>query len=99
MVNRAIAATAAALGLAMLAVLAFLLFGASASAQTPSPTTAPAGQPTFVPTIAVPESLYKPGGGDFPFANPAFERVWGRTDRPVKLGQVSRTWFWGPGPN
>jgi hypothetical protein len=25
--------------------------------------------------------------------------VWNRTDAPVLSGQVSRTWFWGPGPN
>jgi hypothetical protein len=112
MVNRAIAAAVAAFGVAVLAFLAFILFGASASAQTPSPTATtgtphatvtttatPEGQPTFVPTIVVPGSIYKPGGGDFAFVHPAFERLWGRTDRPVKLGQVSRTWFWGPGPN
>jgi hypothetical protein len=55
---------------------------------------------TVVPTIVVPTSVYQPGGtGNFPFAHPAFERVWDRTDHPVKLGQLSRTWFWGPGPN
>jgi len=26
-------------------------------------------------------------------------RVWTRTDRPVAEGKVSRSWFWGPGPN
>lgn len=30
------------------------------------------------------------------FASPAFERVWERTDRLVSLGQVQRTWYWGP---
>ena len=30
------------------------------------------------------------------FASPAFQRVWERTDRPVSLGQVQRSWFWGP---
>ena len=54
---------------------------------------------TPVPTIPLPESIYKPGGGDFPFAHPAFLRVWDRTDHPVQLRQVNRTWFWGPGPN
>jgi len=33
------------------------------------------------------------------FADPAFQRVWERTDRLVANGGVSRTWFWGPGPN
>lgn len=32
------------------------------------------------------------------FANPAFERVWQRTDLPVARGDVARTWFWGPQP-
>lgn len=32
------------------------------------------------------------------FANPAFKRVWDRTDALVASGQVSRTWFWGPEP-
>src|SRR3982751_1969505 len=120
--NRALAAAAAAFGVC---VLAFMVFGPAAMAQTASPTptgtpragatttsvvtathavtgtttSTPAGQPTFVPTIVVPSTIYKPGGGDFPFAHPAFERVWDRTDSLVKLGQVSRTWFWGPGPN
>jgi hypothetical protein len=48
----------------------------------------------------VPNTIYVAGGqGDFDFAHPAFERVWTRTDRPVMEGRVSRTWFWGPGPN
>src|SRR5438094_2341303 len=32
------------------------------------------------------------------FADPAFERVWQRTDLPVAKGLVARTWFWGPQP-
>ncbi len=32
------------------------------------------------------------------FADPAFERVWQRTDLPVSRGDVSRTWYWGPQP-
>jgi hypothetical protein len=32
------------------------------------------------------------------FADPAFERVWDRTDSPKVLSQVSRTYFWGPAP-
>ena len=32
------------------------------------------------------------------FADPAFKKVWDRTDYLVSTGQVSRTWFWGPEP-
>src|SRR5689334_16374185 len=32
------------------------------------------------------------------FADPAFKKVWDRTDYLVSTGQVSRTWFWGPTP-
>ena len=32
------------------------------------------------------------------FADPAFERTWQRTDRPVEQRDVDRTWMWGPGP-
>ncbi len=31
-----------------------------------------------------------------PIEEPAFERTWERTDRPVADGVVSRTWMWGP---
>jgi uncharacterized protein YkwD len=31
--------------------------------------------------------------------NPAFERTWARTDKPVSDLQVSRTWMWGPQAN
>jgi hypothetical protein len=56
--------------------------------------------PVIVPTIPVSPTLYQAGGtGNFPFAHPAFETVWNRTDRVVKEGRISRTWFWGPGPN
>jgi len=56
--------------------------------------------PVIVPTIPVSPTLYQAGGtGNFPFAHPAFESVWTRTDRVVKEGRISRTWFWGPGPN
>jgi hypothetical protein len=30
--------------------------------------------------------------------NPAFKRVWERTDSLVLNGKVQRTWLWGPGP-
>jgi hypothetical protein len=32
------------------------------------------------------------------FADPAFQNVWQRTDRPVVEGKVARTWVWGPTP-
>src|SRR5438105_5063575 len=32
------------------------------------------------------------------FADPAFQRVWQRTDAPVAEGKVARTWVWGPTP-
>lgn len=32
------------------------------------------------------------------FADPAFARVWRRTDAPVQAGGVARTWVWGPEP-
>src|SRR5688572_24686317 len=55
---------------------------------------------TPVPTVAVPTTLYVPGGtGNFPFAHPAFQTVWERTDRLLNEGRVKRSYFWGPGPN
>src|SRR5438132_3499495 len=39
-----------------------------------------------------------PSGQASKFADPAFERVWQRTDLPVARGDVARTWFWGPTP-
>ena len=80
-------------------VVGSLVFVAAAAAQTQPPPTQTPGQPTFVPTIVVSNSIYLAGGGPFTFAHPAFERVWDRTDDPVKLAQVKRTFFWGPGPN
>ena len=35
---------------------------------------------------------------DGPFADPAFEAVWDRTDRLVASGAEARTWIWGPAP-
>src|SRR5437870_5145671 len=55
---------------------------------------------TPIPTIPISENIYVAGGtGGFAFAHPAFQRVWTRTDKPVLEGKLSRTWFWGPGPN
>ena len=33
------------------------------------------------------------------FADPAFKRVWDRTDSLVASGAVKRSWYWGPQPN
>jgi hypothetical protein len=35
--------------------------------------------------------------GDNP--DPAFQRVWARTDLPVQRAMVDRSWVWGPRPN
>ena len=34
-----------------------------------------------------------------PFAHPAFQRTWERTDKVVASGQVQRSWYWGPTAN
>lgn len=33
------------------------------------------------------------------FASPVFQATWARTDLPVAVGQVDRTWMWGSLPN
>jgi hypothetical protein len=67
---------------------------------TVTPTASTQPTPATIPTLVVPSTLYQAGGtGSFLYAHPGFERVWDRTDHPVKLGQATRTWFWGPGPN
>src|SRR3989442_10233827 len=45
------------------------------------------------------KNVYVPGGGDFRFAHPAFQRLWNRLDLPFRERKVDRTWFWGPAPN
>ena len=32
------------------------------------------------------------------FANPAFKRIWNRTDYPVQQGKADYSWVWGPQP-
>jgi hypothetical protein len=54
-------------------------------AQTASPTT---------PVIAT-----APMAQGNPFADPAFQRVWERTDTPVAQGKVKRSFYWGPQAN
>ncbi|MDQ3704342.1 MAG: molybdate ABC transporter substrate-binding protein [Chloroflexota bacterium] len=39
-----------------------------------------------------------PQPGAATFADPAFERTWQRTDKPVADGTVKRGFYWGPGP-
>ena len=43
-------------------------------------------------------ALAQTGNPPQAFADPAFQRVWTRTDQLVKQGQVSRSWYWGPTP-
>ncbi|MGI8587435.1 MAG: LpqB family beta-propeller domain-containing protein [Chloroflexia bacterium] len=38
------------------------------------------------------------GNGTQPFADPAFQRVWNRTDLLVQQGHAGRSWYWGPTP-
>ncbi len=76
---------------------------------TPSSTTATvtAGTETPTPTITeTPESNFlsnsrKPGplvnGPLRGFADPAFNSVWQRTDKPVAEQRIARSWVWGPG--
>ena len=33
------------------------------------------------------------------FADPAFQRTWERTDKPVADGKANRSWYWGPTPS
>lgn len=74
--------------------------GTAVRTETAVPTSPVGTTATAVPTIEVAPSIYVAGGqGNFPFANPAFRDTWSRTDAPVAQGKVSRTWFWGPGPN
>src|SRR5579859_770148 len=44
-------------------------------------------------------TMAQPGAESIGFADPAFQRVWQRTDLPVANHTVARTWFWGPAPN
>ncbi len=50
---------------------------------------------TAAPSSELPVSAATGQGG---FADPAFNRVWTRTDAPVDGGQTSRTWLWGEKP-
>ncbi|MDB5078695.1 MAG: L-sorbosone dehydrogenase [Chloroflexi bacterium] len=39
-----------------------------------------------------------PTSGNNGISNADFERIWQRTDQPVKNGTTSRSWLWGPAP-
>ncbi len=46
-------------------------------------------------------SLLAPGGearAADPFADPAFQAIWARTDGPVAASAVQRSFLWGPAP-
>ncbi len=45
-------------------------------------------------TLALPAAAATPQ-----FANPVFQATWARTDLPVAVGQVDRTWMWGSLPD
>lgn len=49
-------------------------------------------------TLVLSFSLHAARAGAAPFADPAFSRVWERTDAPVLSGLVRRSWYWGPEP-
>jgi len=46
----------------------------------------------------MPRVLPAPAVAAASFANEAFERVWRRTDGPVRSGATARSWVWGPEP-
>jgi hypothetical protein len=74
-------------------------------ANTPQPT-ATVSQfistptPTFESAGRFSQSALKPGplvnGPLIGFADPAFERVWQRNDRPIAEQRANRSWTWGP---
>ena len=40
----------------------------------------------------------RPATAQGSFADPAFQRTWERTDKPVADGKANRSWYWGPTP-
>ncbi|MDQ6693232.1 MAG: hypothetical protein M3014_02250 [Chloroflexota bacterium] len=91
--------TTAAVSFAALMLLGVLVAAGMVPASRAASTDGPMLQAAFTPTGISPSQYQAGGTGPFQFASPSFQRVWDRTDHPVKLSQVSRTWFWGPGPN
>jgi hypothetical protein len=41
---------------------------------------------------------FRPTTAQGSFADPAFQRTWERTDKPVADGKANRSWYWGPTP-
>ncbi|MEO6457535.1 MAG: DUF5107 domain-containing protein, partial [Chloroflexia bacterium] len=48
--------------------------------------------------MLVPSSAGAVPSGQTPFADPAFGRMWTRTDALVAGGTVKRSFYWGPKP-
>jgi phosphate/phosphite/phosphonate ABC transporter binding protein len=48
--------------------------------------------------IAPAVSVYQPTSAAAEFADPAFQRVWNRTDKLVADKVLARSWYWGPTP-
>lgn len=76
-------------------------------APTTTPTAGAAPTATITPsptsssnTNSFLQSSFKPGpmvnGPLHGFADPAFNRVWQRTDRPIAEQRAARSWIWGP---
>ncbi len=53
---------------------------------------------SFLPGLGA-ASLTAHASQPIPFGDPAFDITWQRTDRPVALGEVQRSYFWGPQAN
>ena len=74
------------------------------STPQPTATTSVFLNPTLTPTLQASgnfsQSSLKPGplvnGPLIGFADPAFERVWQRNDRPIAEQRANRSWTWGP---
>jgi hypothetical protein len=74
------------------------------STPQPTPTSQFLLTPTTSPTVGArgnfSQSSLKPGplvnGPLIGFADPAFERVWQRNDRPIAEQRANRSWTWGP---
>ncbi|MBK9940189.1 MAG: PPC domain-containing protein [Kouleothrix sp.] len=70
-------------------------FTANTPTTTPTPTVTPTGN-----TNNFLQNSLKPGpmvnGPLRGFADPSFDRVWQRTDRPIAEQRVARSWLWGP---
>ena len=70
----------------LLLLLGFLTPGIQRVAAAAAPT--PAQKTEFIAAAVAPT-----------FADPAFQKLWDRTDQQVSSGAASRTFLWGPTPN